>query len=344
MRTYAPFPVTMTDDLTTEGAKPGLPLVRRPIPKYVPSSSEAAWTARADADRRRGTGMRLKGRSAASVARPDGDDPQPMDARRRGRVFRSIAASIALLGWSLAAATVTIAASVAPAHAATNLNVAVGGGSPTGIDAQSYFPGLVTISTGDSITWNFLGVHTVDFYTPPGDPEAPGTGDGTFSGGSDQESSGIRTPAPGDNAYTLTFSAAGNFVYHCALHPGMEGLVQVVDPATATPPRTTQSDANTIGAQERQADLAAGQAARDAFTPTATTLANGSVEHNAAEGVSKAPPVNAPLDPPSPGGAPGTATLAFTSPTNLRVTVVMTNLPPSATMHEHIHIGQCAAP
>ena len=124
----------------------------------------------------------------------------------------------------------------------------------------------------------------------------------------------------------------------------MQGLVQVVDPATATPPRTTQSDANTIGAQERQADIAAGQAARDAFKSTTTPLPNGSNQVSAADGISEAPPVNAALDPPSPGGATGTATMAFTGPTNLHVVLEMTNLPASATMANHIHIGQCSAP
>src|SRR4051812_17122682 len=210
--------------------------------------------------------------------------------RSRAHLTRVVSALVVLVGSSLAAATASIVASVQPAAAAANLNVAVGGGSADGTDAQSFFPGQVVISTGDSITWGFLGAHTVNFYTPPGNPEAPGTGDGTFSGVNDPESSGIHTPAPGDNSYKLTFSAPGNFVYFCALHPGMQGLVQVVDPATATPPRTSQSEADTRGAQERQGDIAAGQAAKNAFQATTTPGANGTVQHNAADGISEAPP------------------------------------------------------
>ena len=267
----------------------------------------------------------------------------PSTTHRRARIARVVGALAALVGSSLAVATASVVSTVAPAAGANNLNVAVGGGTPTGIDAQSFFPGLAVISTGDSITWNFLGVHTVNLYTPPGPPSAPGTGDGTFNGTSDPESSGIKTPAPGDNTYTVTFNSAGNFVYFCALHPGMHGLVQVVDPGTSTPARTTQTEANTIGAQERQADISAGQAARDAFKPTTTPAANGTTQLNAADGISEAPPVVATLTPPSNPGASGSATMLFTSPTNLHVVVTMSGLPPNHTsdIPNHIHSGQC---
>src|SRR5262245_61827982 len=88
------------------------------------------------------------------------------------------AASMAVAG-SLLAFPMAVGAG---AQAAT-LTVNVGGSNADGsVDGQSFYPGLVTVRAGDSVTWRFRGVHTVNFYTPPGDPEAPGVGDGTFNG------------------------------------------------------------------------------------------------------------------------------------------------------------------
>lgn len=224
------------------------------------------------------------------------------------------------------------------AHAATTLTVQVGGSSSDGsVDGQSFYPGTVTIHQGDAIAWRFRGAHTVNFYTPPGDPEAPGVGDGTFNGVDDPESSGIKFPAPGGDTYTLTFGAAGNFLYFCALHPGMQGLVQVVAADSATPV-TTQAEADSAGAAQLAADLAAGKAAVDAYQPGSTT-ANGKTTWDVANGISEAPTATAALSPVTAGGPQGTATLTVQG-TTLHVAATLSGLAPGA-HPAHIHSGQC---
>jgi plastocyanin len=229
-------------------------------------------------------------------------------------------------------------ATTAPAAAATTLTVQVGGSNSDGsVDGQNFYPGVATIHAGDSIQWKFRGGHTVNFYTPPGDPEAPGVGNGTFTGVNDPESSGIKFPAPGSDTYTLAFPNAGNYQYFCALHPGMAGLVQVVAADSATPV-TTQAQADSTGASQLAADLAAGQAAVDAFTPSSTT-SNGKTTYNVANGIGDPEVDTVPVTPVATGGPSGTATLSAVNG-KLHVELSMTGLAPGE-HPAHIHNGQC---
>lgn len=231
-------------------------------------------------------------------------------------------------------------ANSAPAAAATTLTLNVGGTNSDGsVDGQDFYPGVATIHAGDSIQWKFRGGHTVNFYTPPGDPEAPAVGDGTFNGVNDPESSGIKFPAPGQDAYTLAFPNAGNYLYFCALHPGMAGLIQVVaaDSATAV---TTQAAADAAAATQLAADVAAGQAAIDAFKPTSTATSNGKTNYTVANGISEAPTATATLAPVNAGGPSGTATLSVVNGTTLHVSMTMSGLTPGGHL-AHIHSGQC---
>src|SRR4051794_9541056 len=93
---------------------------------------------------------------------------------RHRRVRLGVMGGIVALIWSvLAAVTTTV-----PASAASTLNLNVGGLNANGISANDFYPGLVTIQTGDSISWHFKSFHTVNFYTAPGNPEADGVGNG----------------------------------------------------------------------------------------------------------------------------------------------------------------------
>jgi len=69
----------------------------------------------------------------------------------------------------------------------------------------AYSPSPVTVAVGGSVTWtnNDNTAHT--------------------STGSSWNSGAI---SPGGK-YTMTFSSAGTFVYHCTIHPGMTGTVTV---------------------------------------------------------------------------------------------------------------------
>ncbi|MDQ1396746.1 MAG: hypothetical protein QOG64_2005 [Acidimicrobiaceae bacterium] len=246
---------------------------------------------------------------------------------------------VTALIWGLLAAASGLLAPAAGA-APANLTLAAGGMNADGsVEGMSYYPGVVTVAQGDSITWRFDAVHTVNFYTDPGDPEAPGVGDGTFNGTSDPESSGIKTPDPHDNTYQLTFNTTGNFTFFCALHPGMQGLVQVVASGSPTPV-TTQAQADTAGPQQLAADLASGQAAHDSFQSTTQPLPGGTTQYNLADGIGERQATGLPISPLTTGGPSGTAALSFVG-TTLHVVVSMSGLAPNTTSSEHIHSGQC---
>ncbi len=102
-------------------------------------------------------------------------------------------------------AALFLAAAALPASAAT-VNVAVGG---TGL---VFTPQVVHIQTGDTVTWtNAGGFHSVQ---------------------ADDNSFGI-APASPPWSFSHTYSAAGTFGYHCAIHgspgAGMFGTVVVAD-------------------------------------------------------------------------------------------------------------------
>lgn len=73
-------------------------------------------------------------------------------------------------------------------------------------DALTFSPGTVSIKVGESVTWqNFSGMkHTTT---------------------SDQ--SGWDQIVDNGQSFSLTFSTAGSFPYHCNIHPGMKGTVVV---------------------------------------------------------------------------------------------------------------------
>ena len=262
-------------------------------------------------------------------------------SRRRWRGRRPVGFAVALLTFVWSALVALTGA--APASAASTLNLNVGGGTASGVEGQDFYPGLVTIHTGDSINWNFRSFHTVNFYTDPtADPEGPPVGNGTFDGPNDPESSGILGPfPPGQNSYTLKFSTEGNYIYFCALHPGMQGMVQVLNSATAT----TQDQANQLGAAQLALDLQNGQNAVDAFQPTALDGPNGSTVFNIADGISDPQSVTSPVNPVAPNTtATGTAQTSFTFPSGqptLHVVVTMSGMAPNTTSINHIHSGQC---
>jgi len=71
----------------------------------------------------------------------------------------------------------------------------------------AYTPNAITVSVGGTVTWtnNDSTSHT-----------------STANGGAWNSGS----IAPGGK-FTMTFSAAGSFPYHCSIHPGMVGTVTV---------------------------------------------------------------------------------------------------------------------
>ena len=77
------------------------------------------------------------------------------------------------------------------------------------IDNYTFSPGTLTVPLGTTVTWTNrdFDVHTVTADdTPP-----------TF------KSAGLDT----DDSFSFTFSKAGTYSYHCALHPHMTGKIVV---------------------------------------------------------------------------------------------------------------------
>jgi len=120
-----------------------------------------------------------------------------------------------------AAAAVSVLLTSEEARGQTTVNVEVGNfyfcnSSNVGVCETN-------VTVGDTVMWQFVsGTHTVtecdDTFTtcPP-------------AGGFD--SGNLTSP----NNFSHTFGAAGSFEYHCTIHPGMQGRVNVAAAAQATP-------------------------------------------------------------------------------------------------------------
>ena len=163
------------------------------------------------------------------------------------------------------------------ATAAANWMVIVGGQTPdVSVYANGFFPRELTIHTGDTVTWQFAGFHNVTFlsgaaaplfavkngnnyyanpqaFLPAGDSTYDGTG---FHG------SGV-PPSAKPFSYALTFTKAGRYEYACTLHPGMSGVINVVDSAVTETPEAALARGKT----EQSAAVAAGAKAYKELDP-----------------------------------------------------------------------------
>jgi len=184
--------------------------------------------------------------------------------------LRNAARSAAL---AATASLLLLAGVPSAARSATTWTVIVGGQTPDiSVYANGFFPRELTIHTGDIVLFQFAGFHNVTFLggaAPPPFAIKDGTGyDGNprvfFPAGSSTydgagfHSSGV-TPAAKPFSYSLRFTKPGRYEYVCTLHPGMMGIINVVDgPAPETP-----EAALARGKTEQAATLAAGMKAYD---------------------------------------------------------------------------------
>lgn len=77
----------------------------------------------------------------------------------------------------------------------------------------AFEPGIIDVAAGGEVTWtNSAILHTVTFETVGAPADI-----GEFRNGT----------------VARTFSASGNFTYHCAIHPSMTGVVRVHEAATS---------------------------------------------------------------------------------------------------------------
>lgn len=127
-------------------------------------------------------------------------------------MFRTITLSVLLLGGltacgngdSTTAPSPTPSPTPTPTGPTVSVSIVQGGSTLT---TTAFSPNPLTVNVGTTVTWtnNDVMAHT-------------STADGGLW------NSGTLPPG---GRYSYTFQAAGNFPYHCALHPGMVGTVTV---------------------------------------------------------------------------------------------------------------------
>ena len=186
-------------------------------------------------------------------------------------------------------------------------HVLVGGhASGQAVQAEGYYPHVITIDAGDTVVWtlNTKEIHTVTFAgtceeescIPPCvftvSIDISPCGSASYDGVSALDSSGRMVP-PGynwDNSYphggttfSLTFTTPGAHVYFDLSYAGMRGVV-VVNPA-GTPYPFTQAQYSGQAQDQLRADLAAGARARY-DSPPAITGPDGTRTYHVATGVS----------------------------------------------------------
>lgn len=251
-------------------------------------------------------------------------------------------------------------------------HVLVGGQSKDGaIQAEGYYPHVITIDAGDTVAWalNTGEIHSVTFTGTCADisciPPCAFTvnidvspcGSPSYDGVSALNSSGrMVSPAynwdnsipHGNTTYSVTFTKPGVNVYFDLSVAGMRGMV-IVNPA-GTPYPFTQPQYSGQAQEQLRADLAAGARARSGFQPaTASANPDGTRTYHVALGAS--PPQNArvTLGPAAGSRAHGRAFLEGsgigTSPDpSIAVKIELTGLTPGSVHAVQILPGVCGAP
>jgi plastocyanin len=94
----------------------------------------------------------------------------------------------------------------------------------TATTSQTFSPRTAQVATGGTVTWVFQSLgHNVTF----------------------DAATGVPADIPGVNANTSiarTFATAGTYQYHCTIHPGMTGTVEV---SAAAAPAKSPTDGGT---------------------------------------------------------------------------------------------------
>jgi plastocyanin len=161
------------------------------------------------------------------------------------------------------------AASLAPAAAGASQTLTVSAGSESkGGDVQlnEFAPNQVTVNVVDTITWRLDSTefHNILFLSGAPVPEfvQPGP-DGVFinpmaafpAGGPAYDGSGVAGSGllNTGETWSLTFSKAGSYTYLCAIHAGMGGVVNVVEPGQ---PADTQAVVDSRRSAQVNSDIA----------------------------------------------------------------------------------------
>lgn len=138
-----------------------------------------------------------------------------------------------LLAFPFASGGAQVAAGIAPGLVA---------GTPSASTVLRFVNGnsaantTVTIPVGGTVTWSNESndePHTVTFgiagqpFPTTLDPFGPKIGGATYDGGA-ITNSGVLPPVPGINTYSLQFTKAGTYTYHCLIHDDDSGMIGTV--------------------------------------------------------------------------------------------------------------------
>lgn len=226
--------------------------------------------------------------------------------------------------------------------------VTAGGETPDmAVQGMRFYPGVITISAGDSINWTLVGHedHTIGFLSGAQAPE-PGSPDSLLPKGASSyngtgiTSSGLMQPDE-VTSYTLNFTKPGVYTYQCLVHPGMGGVV-IVKPA-GSPYPFTQEQYAAMGQEELQADLNTGQNVVDNLKVSTSPGANGTTVWQVAADIPLDTDADMVLSPKNNSSVTGNAKLNFIGAGKLQVQVQVSGLAPNSVHPEHIHAGTCAA-
>ena len=187
------------------------------------------------------------------------------------RVFALVAVTALVLGACSKTTTTT--------PTATKITVRAGQNDPKdpNVAVLAFLPASITVATAASVDFAFAGPepHSVSFFPagvmPPTPDKAsamfPPNGDTATFDGTAEANSGLRPQGAPANPFTVTFPKAGDFEYHCLIHPLMHGMVKVVDSGTTD----TASEVTTRGDTELAPFLAEGEAAKAQLLAAAPT-------------------------------------------------------------------------
>jgi plastocyanin len=251
-------------------------------------------------------------------------------------------------------------------------HVLVGGQSKDqAIQAEGYYPHVITIDAGDKVVWtlNTKEIHTVSFAgtcehascEPPGcfkiNIDISPCGPHRYNGVSAFDSSG-RMVSPeynwdnsiprGGTTFSLRFTRPGANIYFDLSVSGMRGVV-IVHPA-GTPYPFTQAQYSAQARQQLRSDLAAGaRAASHAGPVTASPGPGRTHTYHVALGATPPEKARAVLSPAAGSAAHGTAVLnepgTGTSPNpGIAIKVRLSGLAPGSVHAVQVLPGACRAP
>jgi len=190
--------------------------------------------------------------------------------------LRNIRRSVAVA----TACVILVAGAWSVARSATNWTVIVGGQTPDiSVYANGFYPREITIHTGDTIAFSVVGVHNVTLLSGAAPPQFAIKDGNNYvgnplvffpAGASTYDGTGFRNSGvpPDDKpfSYSMTFTKPGRYEYACTIHPGMKGMVNVVDRAVTETPEAALAR----GRAEQAATLGAGTKAYANIHPQTT--------------------------------------------------------------------------